>query len=84
MKHLLLAALTCYTYENITSCSNDLLLYKFGNMTQAITPQGSATIYQYDTGSAVIIPSESDPTPYREGGSDTPSMIPAQDLSELN
>ena len=84
MKHLLLAALTCYTYENITSCGNDLSLYKFGNMTQAVTPQGSATIYQYDTGSTIIIPSESGPTPYHERGSDTPSMTPSPDLFELN
>lgn len=84
MKHLLLMVLSCYTYENITSCGNDLSLYKFGNMTQAVTPQGSATIYQYDTGRTVIIPSEFGPTPYYEIESDTPSMTPAQDLFELN
>ena len=84
MKHLVLAALICYTYQNITSCGDDLSLYKFGNMTQVVTPQGSATVYQYDTGSTVIIPSETGPKPSPAMESDIPLTTPLQGLSGLN
>jgi len=79
MKHLLLAAITCFTYENITNCNNGVSLIDFGNMTHITMPnQSTMTLYNYENGSTVILPKNPVPTFYPHLQKfDTPLLTPA-------
>ena len=72
---------SCYTSENITTCGDQFTAIKFDNMTQIETPTGSLTIYNYNSGSTVIVPAETDPS-----GSylDNPLRSPALDSLEFH
>lgn len=42
------ATISCFTYGEITSCSDGTTAIDFGNMRQIISPNGNdATVYQY-------------------------------------
>lgn len=72
------ASINCYTYGTITSCGNQVSIYKFGNMSQVVTPQGNTTIYNYENGSTVILPKNPVPTFYPHLQKfDTPLLTPA-------
>ena len=85
MKHLLLAAITCFTYENITNCNNGVSLIDFGNMTHITMPnQSTMTLYNYENGGTIIVPGTTAPITSPVEGWDIPSLPPLPYSPELN
>jgi len=68
MKHLFLlllsfqaaANVTCYTYGNITNCSDGTSAYQYGNQTQIIPGNGQPMIsaYTYGNQTQIITPTQ--------------------------
>ena len=56
------STVSCYTSENIITCGDQFTAIKFDNMTQVETPKGSLTIYNYDSGSSILVPAETGPS----------------------
>lgn len=77
------ASVGCYTYGSITTCGDGVSIYRFVNMSQVITPQGSTTVYNYDNGKSgtrtIMVPRNSVPKPYLEPLFDTPLLKPSLD-----
>lgn len=81
MKHLVLAAASCFSYGDITTCSDGTAAIDFGNMRQIISPNGqNATVYQYGD-MTLISPSTLDPLPENNFVDDNLLLPPLPDQS---
>lgn len=93
MKHLLLfllsfqaaANITCYTYGNVTSCTDGTSAYQYGNMTQILPPNGKPqiTMYRYGNQTQIITPFDFAPKPLNDLGQDIPLGLPSPNLPSL-
>ena len=68
------ANVSCYTFGNITSCTDGTSVYDFGSMKQVIPPNNKPpiTVYQYGSQTQIISPIDFAPTPLNALEIDTP------------